>query len=180
VPGKLTRRAALAGAAIAASSCGGGDAPPARGPRPGSGVGLLNSVLALEHATVAAYHALGERLDGPARASAASIAAQEREHVERLSGIVTDLGGTPVAGRPPESYRPSFPRLDDASDALLLARDLEERLVRAYLDALAKLPAGPLRRAAAGLATSESEHLAVVHGLQGEPLAAQAFVTGTS
>ena len=37
-----------------------------------------------------------------------------------------------------------------------------------------------LRRAAAGLATSEAEHLAVVHGLQGEPLAGQAFVTGTS
>jgi rubrerythrin len=176
----LTRRGALAGAAIAVSSCGGGDAPPPRGPRPGSGVGLLNSVLALEHATVAAYEALGARLDGRARATASTIAAQERAHVRRLSELVFGLGGTPVAGRPAETYEPSFPRLDDAGDALLLAGDLEERLVRAYLDALAKLPAGPLRRAAAGLATSESEHLAVVRGLQGEPLAGQAFVTGTS
>ena len=176
----LTRRGALAGAAIAVSSCGGGQAPPPRGPRPGSGVGLLNSVLALEHATVAAYAALGARLAGPARAAASAIAAQERAHVERLSELITGLGGTPVAGRPPEAYEPSFPRLDDAADALLLAVDVEERLVRAYLDALAKLPAGPLRRAAAGLATSESEHLAVVHGLQGEPLAGEAFVTGTS
>ena len=85
-----------------------------------------------------------------------------------------------MAGRPPQSYETGFPRLESAADALLLAADLEERLVRAYLDALTNLPAGPLRRAAAGLATSESEHLAVVHGLQGEPLAGQAFVTGTS
>jgi rubrerythrin len=176
----LTRRAALAGAALAVSSCGGGDEPPPRGPRPGSGVGLLNSVLALEHATVAAYDALAERLDGRDRAAALHIAAQEREHVARLSRVISGLGGTPVAGRPPESYAGGFPRLDDQADALLLARDVEERLVRAYLDALTKLPAGPLRREAAGLATSEAEHLAVVHGLQGEPLASQAFVTGTS
>ncbi|MBN1529522.1 MAG: ferritin-like domain-containing protein [Thermoleophilaceae bacterium] len=178
--GGLTRRGVLAGAALAVSSCGGGDAPPARGPRPGSGVGLLNSVLALEHATVAAYDALARRLAAPGRAAALAIARQEREHVARLSEVIAGLGGTPVEGRPPESYASSFPVLDDAADALLLARDVEERLVRAYLDALTKLPAGPLRREAAGLATSEAEHLAVVQGLQGQPLAAQAFVTGTS
>ena len=89
---KLTRRAALAGAAIAVSSCGDEDAPRTRGPRPGSGVGLLNSVLALEHATVAAYDALGERLDGADRAATRSIARQERAHVERLSELISGLG----------------------------------------------------------------------------------------
>jgi hypothetical protein len=85
-----------------------------------------------------------------------------------------------VKGRPARDYEPSFPRLRDERDALLLAQDLEERLVRAHLDALSKLPAGPLRRAAATLATSEAEHLAVVHGLRGESPAPEAFVTGTS
>jgi rubrerythrin len=177
--GGLTRRGALATAAVALSSCGGGDAPPARGPGPGSGVGLLNSVLALEHATVAAYAALSQRLGGPARARAVSIGEQEREHVRRLSDLIEGLGGTPVTGRTAAAYAPSFPRLRDARDALLFAQDLEERLVRAHLDALAKLPAGPLRRAAAAMATSEAEHLALVHGLRGEPLAPEAFVTGT-
>lgn len=175
----LTRRGALATAAVALSSCGGGDAPPRRGPGPGSGVGLLNSVLALEHATVAAYGALSGLLRSPARAGALSIADQEREHVRRLSALIEGLGGIPVVGRTAAAYAPSFPRLRDANDALLFARDLEERLVRAHLDALAKLPAGPLRRTAAALATSEAEHLAVVHGLQGRPLAPEAFVTGT-
>ena len=100
--------------------------------------------------------------------------------MRRLSDLIRGLGGTPVPGRPASSYAPTFPRLRDADDALLLARDLEERLVRAHLDALMKLPAGPLRRAAAALATSEAEHLAVVNGLGGRPLAPQAFVTGTS
>jgi rubrerythrin len=177
--GELTRRGALATAAVALSACGGGGEAPGRGPAPGSGVGLLNSVLALEHATVAAYAALSELLGGSAREGALSIAAQEREHVRRLAALIEGLGGTPVAGRSAAAYAPSFPRLHDASDALLFARDLEERLVRAHLDALAKLPAGPLRRSAAALATSEAEHLAIVHGLRGEPLAPDAFVTGT-
>jgi rubrerythrin len=177
--GGLTRRSALATAAVALSSCGGGDAPPRRGPGPGSGVGLLNSVLALEHATVAAYGAMSELLRAPARAGALAIAEQERDHVRRLSALIEGLGGTPVEGRSAAAYSPSFPRLRDADDALLFAQDLEERLVRAHLDALAKLPAGPLRRSAAALATSEAEHLALVHGLRGQPLAPDAFVTGT-
>ena len=68
--------------------------------------------------------------------------------MRRLSGLIEGLGGTPVAGRPARDYAPSFPRLRDADDALLLARDIEERLVRAHLEALVKLPAGdaPQRR----------------------------------
>ena len=181
MPGALTRRSVLAAAAVTVSSCGGGGAPPpGRGPRPGSGVGLLNSVLAFEHAGLAAYAALSGLLPARARAQVEEIADQEREHVRRLSDLIRGLGGTPVPGRPASSYAATFPRLRDADDALLLARDLEERLVRAHLDALMKLPAGPLRRAAAALATSEAEHLAVVNGLGGRPLAPQAFVTGTS
>ncbi len=175
----LTRRSALAATAVTIASCGGGQDPPSgRGAKPGSGVGLLNSVLALEHATVAAYAALGERLAPPARARAREIAEQEHEHVHRLSELIEGLGGTPVAGRPAGAYDPSLPRLRDAGDALLLARDLEERLVRAHLEALSKLPRGELRSAVAALATSEAEHLAVVNALRGEP-APQAFVTGT-
>jgi rubrerythrin len=176
----LTRRSALVAAAVGLSSCGGEDEPSPRGPRPGSGVALLNSLLALEHAAVAAYGALTGRLEGRARAAARVIREQERHHVRLLTETIDGVGGTPVAGRTPAEYAPLFPRLRDHEDALLLARDLEERLVRAYLEALADLPAGPLRRTVAGLATSESEHLAVVHGLHGDPVAAQAFVTGTS
>ena len=175
----LTRRSALAAAAVTLSSCGGGQDPPAgRGARPGSGVGLLNSVLALEHAAVAAYATLADLLGPRPRLHARQISEQEREHVRRLSELIEGLGGTPVTGRPAADYASSFPRLAGPSDALLLARDVEQRLVRAHLEALVKLPAGDLRRAVAAIATSEAEHLAVVDGLRGEP-APQAFVTGT-
>ena len=178
--GGLTRRSAIAVAAVTVSSCGGGQDPPSgRGARPGSGVGVLNSVLALEHASLAAYAALAERLVRPERSRAQEIAEQEREHVRRLSDLIEGLGGTPVAGRAARDYAPSFPRLRDAGDALLLAQDIEERLLRAHLEALVKLPAGPLRRSAAALATSEAEHLALVQGLRGEQMAQAAFVTGT-
>jgi rubrerythrin len=177
--GGLTRRSALAAAAVTVSSCGGGQDPPAgRGARPGSGVGLLNSVLALEHAAVAAYAALAEQLGPQPRLQAREIAEQEREHVRRLSGLIKEIGGTPVTGRRAADYASQFPRLAGSGDALLLARDVEERLVRAHLEALVKLPAGDLRRSIAAIATSEAEHLAVVDALRGDA-APQAFVTGT-
>ena len=62
--------------------------------------------------------------------------------MRRLSSLIAGSGAPRCTGRPASSYVPQFPRLRDADDALLLARDLEERLVRAHLDALMKLPAG--------------------------------------
>jgi rubrerythrin len=176
---RLTRRGVLATAAVAAASCGGGDPPPRSGPRPGSGVGLLNSILAFEHAVVAAYSASAELLRGQALAHARTIAEQEREHVRRVSELVEALGGTPARARHPDEYDRAFPRLRGASDALRFAEDLEERLVRAYLDSLHKLPDRGLRRTAAAIGANEAEHLAVVQALRGEPLPPQAFVTGT-
>jgi rubrerythrin len=176
----ITRRSALTAAALGVASCGGGDAPPARGPRPGSGAGLLNSVLALEHAGIAAYAAAARLAGGDTRAHLRVIADQEADHVARLSELIEGLGGHPVQGRPAAEYERTFPRLRGERDALLLARDLEERMVRAHLDALAKLPAGELRRAAAAMAAGEAEHLALVRDLAGAPPSPGAFVTGTS
>ena len=177
---RLSRRGALAAAALTVSGCGAAEHPRSRGPRPGSGVATLNSVLALEHAGVAAYGAAAALLRGPQRASVDTVREQEREHVRRLAELIDGLGGRAVGPHPAAQYARSFPRLSDARDALLLAEDLEERLVRAHLDALTKLPAGPLRRVAASIAASEAEHLAVVRGLRGVARAPDAFVTGTS
>jgi rubrerythrin len=179
VPARLTRRGVLATAAVVAASCGDGDPPPRRGPGPGSGVGLLNSVLAFEHAVVAAYATSAGLLRGRARAHAQTIAEQERQHVRRVSELVESLGGTPVRASPADEYQRGFPRLHGAGDALQFAEDLEERLVRAYLEALRKLPDPGLRRVAAAIGTNEAEHLAVVQALRGEPLPPQPFVTGT-
>lgn len=176
----LTRREALGGAAAALvlASCGGGDPPPSTGPRPGSGAALLGSLLALEHAVVAAYAACGEVLRGDTLRNTRAIAEQERAHVTKLQGLIRDLGGEPPAGRTAAEYARTFPRLREPGDALAFAEDLEQRQVRAYLEGLAELPDLGLRSAAAEIGADEGEHLAAVRVLLGLPAAQGPFVTG--
>jgi rubrerythrin len=176
----LTRREALGGAAAALflASCGGGDPPPSTGPRPGSGAALLGSLLALEHAVVAAYAACEKVLSGDGLRNARAIAEQERAHVTRLQELIRGLGGDPPAGRNAEEYARTFPRLREPGDALAFAEDLEQRQVRAYLEALTELPDLELRKAAAEIAADEGAHLGAVRVLQGLPAAQGPFVTG--
>jgi rubrerythrin len=133
----------------------------------------------LEHAAVAAYGTGARLLRGEDRRYALEILGQEREHVRRLEELIRDLGGTTARPRTPDEYARSFPLLHDGGDALRFARDLEERLVRAYLQALPKLQDAELRRAAAEIGADEGAHLAVVNVLRGGPAAPQPFVTGT-
>ena len=176
----VTRREALGGAAAALvlASCGGGDPPPDTGPRPGSGIALLGSLLALERASFAAYTACLDVLSGDARTQVHAIRASERGHVEALEGAIEDLGGTPPPGRGRAEYERSFPRLRTAEDALRFAEDLEERQVRAYLEAITDFPALELRLTAANICADEGNHLATVRVLQGLPAAQGPFVTG--
>ena len=176
----LTRREALGGAAAALvlASCGGDDPPPGGGPKPGSGAALLGSLLAGERAVIAAYGACAEVLRGDALRQARAIRAQERGHASRLERLIIDLGGNPPPGRSAEEYSRTFPRLRSAEDALRFAEDLEQRQVRAYLEALAELPDLALRTEAAGICGDEAFHLAAVRVLQGLPAAQGPFVTG--
>jgi hypothetical protein len=177
----LTRRGALGGAAaLALASCGGGDPAPTGGARAGSGAATLSSIVALEHAAVAAWATIGDQLDGESRAYAREIRARQSEHAARLSALITAAGGTPPQARPASAYAPSFPRLTSAADALHFARDLQERLLRAYVEGLVVLRDAEQRRATADIGAAQAEDLAVVHVLAGDPAAPQAFVTGTS
>jgi rubrerythrin len=179
MPGSLTRRGALGGAAVLLASCSSDEPPPSAGPRPGAGTGLLNSILVLEHAAVAAYGAGAELLRGDALRYARRIQDQERGHVRRLEELIHGLGGSSARPRTPDEYARSFPRLRTGGDALRFAHDLEERLVRRYLQALRVLPGPALRRTAADIAADEGAHLAVINVLRGRPAAPQPFVTGT-
>lgn len=128
---------------------------------------------------MAAYGAGAELLEGEALRYARDIEEQERRHVRRLEELIRGLGGDAARPRTPEEYTRSFPNLGSAAAMLHFARDLEERLVRAYLDALTHLPDPKLRRAAADICADEGEHLAVVHALRGGFPAPQPYVTGT-
>jgi rubrerythrin len=162
------------------ASCGSSDSPSSSsGPRPGSGAGRLNRILVLEHGAVAAYAAVRELLRGQALRYARQIEEQERAHVRRLEELIRGLGGTAARSRTPDEYARSFPRMRDGDDALRFAEDLEERLVRFYLQALPALPEPELRGAAAEICADEGAHLATLHVMRGRPAAPQPFVTGT-
>ena len=164
----VTRRAALGGAAaVVLASCGGGDPPPSTGPRPGSGAALLGSLLALERAVIAAYETSAEVLRG-----------HEENHVRFLEQAIRDLGGEPPAGRSAEEYERTFPRLRSQEDGLRFLEDLEERQVRAYLEALAELPDRDLRLSIAGIGADEGSQLAVIRVLGGRPASPHPFETG--
>ena len=176
----VTRREALGGAAAALvlASCGGGDPPPASGPQPGSGIALLGSLLALERASFAAYGACLDVLSGHARRQVHAIRATERGHASRLERVIEEMGGTPPPGRSRAEYERTFPTLRTPEDALRFAEDLEERQVRAYLEAVTEFPALELRLEAAGICADEGNHLAAVRVLRGLPAAQGPFVTG--
>jgi Ferritin-like domain len=180
VPARLTRRAALGGAAaVTLASCGGSDPAPTDGPEAGSGAAMLSSIAALEHAAAAAWGVIGERLRGDAREYADVIGARERRHAERVSALIRELGGEPPEGRPLEEYMPQFPLMRTSGEALRFAADLEEHLVRSHLHGLRLLPREDQRRTVAEICAEEAEDLAVVHALSGEPAAQTPFVTGT-
>jgi rubrerythrin len=176
---RVTRRAALGGgAALLIASCGGGDPPPSGGAEPGSGAGLLGSLLALERAVIAAYSVSASVLRGDALRTSREIRAKEEDHVRRLERVIRDLGGEPPAGRAAVEYERQFPRLRTESDALRFLEDLEERQLRGYLEALAELPELELRTLAAEIGADEGEQLAIVRVLAGGPASPHPFETG--
>ena len=180
MPIRITRRAAIGGgaAALVLASCGGSDPAPGGGAQPGSGAGLLSSLLALELATIAAYEYSLSNLGQEAARYARLIRNEEESHARFLAGQIRDLGGDPPAGRSAAEYRETFPRLGNASDALRFLEDLEQRQVRAYLEALAELPELDQRLGAAEIGSREGAQLATVRALAGAPPSPHPFETG--
>ena len=177
---RITRRVALGGgaAALFLASCGGGDPAPGGGAEPGSGAGLLSSLLALEFAVIAAYEYSAPKLDEEASRYARLIREEEESHARFLAGKIRDLGGDPRGGRTATEYAETFPRLEVASDALRFLEDLEQRQVRAYLEALAELPELDQRLGAAEIGSREGAQLATVRALAGAPPSPHPFETG--
>ena len=107
--------------------------------------------------------------DRPERLAEARIA-----DVRRRLGV----GGDPPAGKGEEEYARTFPRLRTEADALLFADHLEQRQVRAYLDAVKDFTQAGSRATAAGIGADQAGHLAAIRVLRGLPAAEGPFVTG--
>ena len=178
----LTRREALGGAAAALvlGSCGGGDPPPRQRAEPGLGRRAARSLLALEHATVAAYGACEEVLRGDALAQARAIREQERGHARRprAADHRARRRAARQAGAPRSTPR-TFPRLREPRPTRSASPTTSSSARCAPTSTRSRTcPRPRLRQAAADIGADEAEHLAAVRVLRGLPAAEGPFVTG--
>ena len=99
-----------------------------------SDVDALQQALAGEHAAVWGYAVVGAHLRAAALDSARAALTAHLSRRDRLVARVRDLGGAPVAAEP--AYALPHP-VRSASDAEVLATDLEEKVAAVWADVVA-------------------------------------------
>jgi hypothetical protein len=172
---------------LALAGCGGDEprkAPPPQPTPEENDAILLNRILEVELALVAAYELGDDLLEGATRRQSRLLLGHEREHAEVLTRTVQRLGGSPKRPRSREDYLSQFPAPKRPEDVLRFAVDLENKVIKAYGDSVGRLRFARHRQLAASIMAGEAEHTAVLLGLL-EPgdAAAQlpeAFVTGVA
>jgi hypothetical protein len=96
----------------------------------------LQTALAGEHAAIYGYGVVGSHLRGAARAKARDAYDVHRARRDQLEQLIVELRATPI----PASAAYRLPRpVQTASDATVLATELEERLAAVWVDAVADL-----------------------------------------
>jgi hypothetical protein len=167
------------GAAGLIAGCGGAGSP--RGqvrtlPPPGrhQDIEILDRLLGLEQAAVAAYTAGIPLLRGGAQLAATQFLEQELSHASELSGLVKAAGGR--ARLPQASYDLGQPRT--ARDVVRLLHVAERAQLIAYLDAIPRLAPGAVRAAAAAIFANDAQHIAVLRSALGLAPLSGPFVTG--
>jgi len=107
----------------------------------------LNATLAVEHATLYAYGVAGAHTGVKGRQLARAAYASHRSWRNRLTALVADAGGTPVAADP--AYSLVFP-VTDLATAMKLAVTLEDGCAVAYEQLVVAASSQSLRSTAAG------------------------------
>lgn len=97
-------------------------------------VSALQRALAAEHAAIFGYGVAGAHLGGSNRATAARYWTGHRQARDTLTGMITAMGGTPVAAA--ASYSLPF-EVNSAGSGMSLAAQLEDGVTAAYLDVVA-------------------------------------------
>jgi rubrerythrin len=177
---EATRRQTLARAAAGALAAGAAGLAPAEPARAeGGDPALLERALRLELAAQVLYAELaeGDLLDEELVAAAELFAEQQREHVAALTAALEDAGEK--APPPPEASE--IEGLDEAgsqSEALELAVDVENALIRAYGE-IAETSSDPaVLKTITEIAANAAQHLVVLRQQLGEPPLPEDVETG--
>ncbi len=168
--------------ALAKSSAAGGKGGKRGNNRGGKGdTAILNYALTLEHLEFAFYR------DGLAQFQASDFDAgvfarlqeirdHEGAHVDALTGVIQQRGGTPVA----EACYDFGPNFSDPDGFLGIAQALENTGVMAYDGAIASIKNPQLQTTGATIATVEARHASYLNDLNGDDPFPAAFDTPKS
>jgi hypothetical protein len=129
----------------------------------GGDVEILNFALTLEYLESDFYNVKGKTvgLSGTARSYAKMFGEQEADHVNALTAVIKQLGGTPVT-------KPTFVfPASSQSTFLKLASTLENTGVGAYNGAAPSLKSKEVLAAAGGIVQIEARHAAAIDLLIG-------------
>ena len=180
---EATRRQALtrglvAGGALAAGSTA-GLALARRALAQADDAALIERAIELEQEAQVLYGEIstGDLLDEEVAAAAEAFAAQQDEHVAALTAALEDQG----AKAPPPPKPEEIDGLSDAdsqADALGLAVDLENALLRAYGEIAETSQSPALLKTITEIACNAAQHLVVLRQQLGEPPLPEAFETG--
>lgn len=130
-----------------------------------SDIDVLNYALTLEYLE-AAFYVQGNSaglLSGTEKEYLAKIQSDEEYHVTAITGVITKLGGTPVA-KPGVDFGAAF---DSRMSFLTTSHTFENVGVGAYLGAAGYIKDKSILQAAAGIFGVEARHAAVVGNLLG-------------
>lgn len=167
----LRAGSALAGTVALGGCGGGGQGPTPPGARatatPEGIVRVLDTSLVVEHTTLYAY-ALGSYLLGAATAPLGAAFRQHHlDHRDRLSSLITGLGGIPTPAR--SSYDIGTPPTDENGMVSLVAT-LEEEATRAHFAALRQIADPAILQALGSIMADEAQHSAALRAvLQQDP-----------
>jgi len=133
-----------------------------------SDIDVLNYALTLEHFEAALYKALIEAkvLTGVEAQYLTTFGAQEQTHVDTLKGVISKLGGTPVAALPAYNFAAAGPitNRDQLVNALAVVEDIG---ASAYLGAAGFIKDPMLLTAAVTIHAVEGEHASIFRDLAG-------------
>jgi bacterioferritin (cytochrome b1) len=134
---------------------------------------LLNSILAVEQRSIAAYTAAAPLLGGFGQKIAGQLLAQELQHAGVLRKLVHDVDGHPH--NPLAHYDFGQPR--GRHQLLALLHGLERAQIAAYLHAIPRMSTPFLRQQLASLLANDAQHVVVLRTQQGIPGVPGPFLT---
>lgn len=144
-------------------------------------IDVLNYALTLEQFEAALYKALigTNLLSGAEQQYLTTFGAQEQAHVDTLTQVIGQLGGTPV--KAPASYNlAAAGPITNRAQLLGVIQTVEDLGASAYLGAAGFIESKDLLEAAVTIHAVEAEHAALFRDLLGMAAAPDAVAKGTA